>query len=1738
MHGFPHRFALIPVLLLLSVHFVSSETHAAQPTVEGARVHLPADFHQLPGPQAVQPMPSEVIDPNPEAIRMRFFSPPLDLGVTEIEGVSYHTIRLTGEAGTAEPGAPDLPRVTRLLMVANTGNVAVSLLNQSHRTLTGITAAPRQMLQGDTDAPPRGVVPPNPEIYGVSDWYPSTVVEISEPVTLRDVRFVVLQIHPVQVNPVTQELRVYDEIEVLIENTGGVGLNEIQHNPISISPDFKRLYQSFENFAGSSLDELPVLPGKYLAICPDASTSIAQTEKLVTWKKQRGLDASYVTTTQTGTTAASIRTYIRNQFLATNGQLEYVCLVGDPNGGTGYIIPTNGTSSSGTLDNYFGVMNSGEGPNPDPVPDIAVGRLSCGTGSELSATVAKTVNYESAPYTGNPNWFTSAWCAVHTQAYPEDVLSNPSTKEYTRQIMLQHGVSPVYWNQYYSHITTGDITSRLTAGISVFNHRMSYISQISNSDVNSYTPYNAMSPFVMSITCGTGNFYEDGTSEEWLCPSSSPSPTNPRGAIGCVGLAGSGTHVQYNNIIDAGTMWGIYVLDIQTQGVALIAGKLDLYRNYQQTSPSSVASFCAWSNLMGDPAVPVWRHFPRPAVVTRPASLRRGANNVSIMIRDSATAAPLENALVCLWKGAETYSRGYTDASGFVNLPCSTATTGYMKMTITRDDMRPYLDSIQVVTSTGSLALYSVSIDDDNIGGTTGNNNDTLNCGEIVDLSIRLTNTGTSATVSGITGTLTTASPGVSITQATSAYPSITVGGTGNPTTPFRAAITSVFHREPVTFFLSLTSSAGAETVRVDLVPYAPDVAYIGRTFYGPGGNIDPGESGDLTVTFRNSGGQSLVGAQGILRSLDPFIYVSDSFGYYGNVGLTTATNDTGRFRIEVSPGAFNGHRAVMELVITDAHGFRDSTLFDSSNFFTTDSTLFTPVTTNFVITIGNRTSTSPSGPDGYGYYAFDNTETQPMGVAATYEWVEIGPGGPGTSLNFSDTGDNLDVSATRTLPFPFTFYGQSFNEITICSNGWLAFGSYPMTDYRNYRMGTALGPPYMVAAYWDDLWVSTSNYNVYYYFDSVNHRYIVQWRARTLHTQVNEYFQVILYDPAYYPSATGDGKIKVQYQVCSPNANTGGNNDNAYASVGIQNGDHSIGLDYYYGNQYGPGAATLQNGLAIVYTTDASGQLISSMIVTQPNGGENWYAGQTHNIQWQTTGIQGLVNIELNRNYPSGNWEMLFAGAANSGTRPWTVTTPAATGTARIRVTSVDSPEYADTSDASFSISLPSLTLLSPNGGEYWPTGSLQEIEWSSAGLALVQVEINRNYPSGNWEVLSTESVGGELWQVTGPATSNARIRILGALVPSVGDTTEGDITIGLPPVIVHQPRADAQPGQILFVATVTDDEPGFVTRLFYHEVGAGLWDSLEFAATGNPNEFAATIPHLNSGRYEYYLRATDPQSLYDLNPDDGTFRFDVGDWSDLWTAYDDGTAENYNWVSGPDFQWAVKFEPDFYPYALSAGRFAICPTCQDSYHNPIIFRVLAADGNDGLPGTVLFADTTGCAGNVVGGLPDGAAWASVVTRVNGEPLQLNSSFYLSVQNIEPRTHPSAFAHDTLGSRSHRSYIYDACDETWYSEDAIHDNTRPGNRMIRACGFSLASVEVTITRTDSAGVTSARLRWNSTGAPYYRIYSAPSASGSFDTLEGTISGVNAGLPMTFTDTNAMGEATIRFYRVIGSDTP
>lgn len=91
-----------------------------------------------------------------------------------------------------------------------------------------------------------------------------------------------------------------------------------------------------------------------------------------------------------------------------------------------------------------------------------------------------------------------------------------------------------------------------------------------------------------------------------------------------------------------------------------------------------------------------------------------------------------------------------------------------------------------------------------------------------------------------------------------------------------------------------------------------------------------------------------------------------------------------------------------------------------------------------------------------------------------------------------------------------------------------------------------------------------------------------------------------------------------------------------------------------------------------------------------------------------------------------------------------------------------------------------PSITVLSPNGGQFWRVNASREIEWSSSGLTgSVKIELSRD-GGISWVVLfaSTPNDGSQFWTVTGPATTQARIRITSLSEPA-SDVSDGSFSI-----------------------------------------------------------------------------------------------------------------------------------------------------------------------------------------------------------------------------------------------------------------------------------------------------------------------------------------------------------------------
>ncbi len=198
-----------------------------------------------------------------------------------------------------------------------------------------------------------------------------------------------------------------------------------------------------------------------------------------------------------------------------------------------------------------------------------------------------------------------------------------------------------------------------------------------------------------------------------------------------------------------------------------------------------------------------------------------------------------------------------------------------------------------------------------------------------------------------------------------------------------------------------------------------------------------------------------------------------------------------------------------------------------------------------------------------------------------------------------------------------------------------------------------------------------------------------------------------------------------------------------------------------------------------------SSDYMLPYMIVTSPNGGENWLVGSNQNITWNSSGTSGNVHIEYSINN-SSSWSDVIASTTDNGTYSWTIpNTPS--DSCLVRVSDTDGSP-TDVSDSLFSISTTaaSLTVTSPNGGETWQVDSVYNITWTSNGTSgNVYIEYSANNGTGwSFVTASTTDNGTYAWTIPNTPSTNCLVRI----TDSDGDPTDVSdavFTITLAPAV-----------------------------------------------------------------------------------------------------------------------------------------------------------------------------------------------------------------------------------------------------------------------------------------------------------------------------------------------------------------
>ncbi|MBI5059009.1 S8 family serine peptidase [candidate division KSB1 bacterium] len=246
-------------------------------------------------------------------------------------------------------------------------------------------------------------------------------------------------------------------------------------------------------------------------------------------------------------------------------------------------------------------------------------------------------------------------------------------------------------------------------------------------------------------------------------------------------------------------------------------------------------------------------------------------------------------------------------------------------------------------------------------------------------------------------------------------------------------------------------------------------------------------------------------------------------------------------------------------------------------------------VTANFEIEDARY---NPTGPDDYGYYAY---EANDPGLPAVYDWTEISPnaGGAGTLVP-SGTASN-DWVVNLTCPFPVRYYGVESTNLRIGADGWVGIGTGANgTAYSNQPIPTAADPNTMIAVMWDDNNPGPAQSNradgagdISTYHDAANDRFIVEYHdvAHFSPTTNRTTAQLIIYSQAERPTLTGDNEFELMFQHVDYEDNS---STDADGTIGCENGDGTTGLQIVYAGTYDATVFGLSDSYALRFTTGA----------------------------------------------------------------------------------------------------------------------------------------------------------------------------------------------------------------------------------------------------------------------------------------------------------------------------------------------------------------------------------------------------------------------------------------------------------------------------------------------------------------------------------------------------------------------
>lgn len=1082
---------------------------------------------------------------------------------------------------TGKVGEPELPIYTQLIDLPNTGNYVLENISFDEEIIELNNAI---LPSGFLDEDEMDVVG-----YQRDEWLPSEIVTISDPNIMGAYRFSQIVVSPIQYNPVQNKLRVIHNLEI----------NLILDETITKNPKIKQSkINSFSNLAGSIIQENPAIRteqnGKYLFIIQDNMAYLL--DPLLRWKEKLGYKTRVATISETGNSADAIKNFIQNAYDNWEIPPEYVVLVGDVDGSIvvpafyvegSYISPWNVSDHSYSLlegDDYF--------------PDIFVGRFSVRSQLELNTIISKIINYESDPLIED-DWQNKALMMSVVVDWWEYYSGRETVMECRDKLLdFEFTVVDTFISPYQNNMSS--LVNMINTGYTFLNYRGYGGPQYwygNYGDLFNINGINSLSngfklPMVTSIVCGGGDFasnsYPSCFGETWL---KAGSPSNPKGAIAFIGPSEYDTKTWFNNTLDMGIYHGITQEGITRCGEMMLRGKMALYNNYPYchawgNAYNSDQFYFYVYNLLGDPGLQILTDTPKVFEMTFQEEIPAGSNFIEVQVElDTENKAGFT---VAITNSDSLITTGISDELGIVSIPFSLE-AGTYEITASKYMFIPVTNTLTVIDE-DIVRLDEYSCSD-------------IISGETVIITTSIQNYG-SMQANDLEFEISTDDDFITIITGLN---SLSTLDAGNFTTcDFEIELDNLW-RDGIQgeIFLSISSDLGENTFYMPIEIISPQFTISNFIVDEPNGNLLQYAISSFELEFLNSGNYD-AGETSIT-----LVAMSGNFNIISGGTTCPAVLMGGNgviespFEIEID-NAISGELAKFKFVISNSGNVVQEILYSYP--------------------IGVISEESPTFCD-QGYIAIESSDVGNFS-APTYNWIEINPslGGQGSIVQGGNVTGYDGFTKTIDLPFDFQYFGIVYDEISICSNGWITMGDTDLVFFRNRNIPSGVGTSAMIAPFWDNL----IGGSIYSYYDISQNIFVVEWsQFINVYSNSAETFQVIFYDPVYYPSITGDGDILFQYKVINNNDYS----DN-YATIGIENETQTDGLLITFANIYPPTVHTIASETAILFTAnqDSPVQGDNDLIINSPKLFQNYPNpfNPTTIISFSVTQTSSFVTLDI----------------------------------------------------------------------------------------------------------------------------------------------------------------------------------------------------------------------------------------------------------------------------------------------------------------------------------------------------------------------------------------------------------------------------------------------------------------------------------------------------------------------------